>query len=277
VEVRVLKRSPSRRPAAILALLLAAAAGSAACDVNVGAGDFSFGVVSGRAADEVSRKYQVPAGGRFEVVNVNGMIQVEQATGAEVEVRAERIAKAATDEAAKELLGKVEIAETRSGDQVKIETKAPKNFGRGGVEVKYYVKVPAGLKVAAQTTNGGVRLVGISNEVVAATTNGGVSGENLTGSVNVSTTNGGIDLSVGAIGAEGVKAETVNGGVEVTVPRNAKADISARVVNGGLSVGDLPVETVGEQSRRRLEGKLNGGGPRIEIGAVNGGVRLSGQ
>ena len=273
----MLKRSPSRRPAAILALLLTAAAGSAASDVNVGAGDFSFGVVSGRATDEVSRKYQVPAAGRFEVVNVNGMIQVEQAAGAEVEVRAERTAKAATDEAAKELLGKVEIAETRSGDQVKIETKAPKNFGRGGVEVKYYIKVPAGLKVAAQTTNGGVRLVGISNEVVAATTNGGVSGENLTGSVNASTTNGGIELSVGAIGAQGVKAETVNGGVAVTVPRNAKADISARVVNGGLSVGDLPVETVGEQSRRRLEGKLNGGGPRIEIGAVNGGVRLSGQ
>ncbi len=51
----------------------------------------------------------------------------------------------------------------------------------------------------------------------------------------------------------------------------------ASVVNGGLSVGDLPVETIGEQSRRRLEGKLNGGGPRIVIGAVNGGVRLAGK
>jgi hypothetical protein len=264
------------RPAVLLALLLTAAAGSAACDVNVGAGDLSFGVASGKASDEITRKYQVPAGGRFEVVNVNGTIQVEQATGSDVEIRAERIAKASTDEAAKELLGKVEIAESRSADGVKIETRAPKHWGRGGVEVKYFVKVPAGLRVSAHTTNGGVRLLGLSNEVVAATTNGGVSGQGLTGSVNASTTNGGIDLSVGAIGAEGVKAETVNGGVSVSVPRTAKADISARVVNGGLSVGDLPVETVGEQNRRRLEGKLNGGGPRIELGAVNGGVRLSG-
>jgi len=74
----------------------------------------------------------------------------------------------------------------------------------------------------------------------------------------------------------GVKAETVNGGVVVSVPRDAKADVRASVVNGGLSVGDLPVETIGAQSRRRLEGKLNGGGPRIVIGAVNGGVRLAG-
>jgi len=269
------KRSSSCRPAVVLALLLAAAAGSA-CDVNIGGGDFNFGVASGRASDEITRKYQVAPGGRFEVVNVNGQIQVEQGTGPEVEVRAERTAKASTDEAAKEMLGKVEIVETRSGDGVKIETKAPKHLGRGGVEVKYFIKIPAGPKVSAQTTNGGVRLLGISNEVVAATTNGGVSGEGLTGSVDVSTTNGGIDLSVGAIGSQGVKAETVNGGVSVSVPKTAKADISARVVNGGLSVGDLAVETVGEQSRRRLEGKLNGGGPRIEIGAVNGGVRLFG-
>jgi hypothetical protein len=74
----------------------------------------------------------------------------------------------------------------------------------------------------------------------------------------------------------GIKAETVNGGVVVMVPKTAKADLHASVVNGGLSVGDLPVEVVGQQTRRRLEGKLNGGGPRIEIGAVNGGVRLAG-
>jgi len=260
-------------PVVLVALL---AFGTAACDVNIGGGDFNLGVASGRATDEWSRKYQVASGGRFEVVNVNGQVQVEQATGSEVEVRAERIAKASTDEAAKELLGKVEMAETKMADGVKLETRAPKNWGRGGVEVKYFVKVPAGVKVFAQTTNGGIRLLNISNEIVASTVNGGVSGDGLTGAVEATTTNGGIDLSLGAVADGGVKAETVNGGVVVSVPRDAKADVRASVVNGGLSVGDLPVETIGAQSRRRLEGKLNGGGPRIVIGAVNGGVRLAG-
>lgn len=259
----------------VLVAALALAAGG--CDVSIGGGDFNLGAASGRATDEWSRKYQVASGGRFEVVNVNGQVQVEQATGSDVEVRAERIAKASTDDAANELLGKVEMAETKTADGVKLETKAPKNWGRGGVEVKYFVKVPAGVKVSAQTTNGGIRLLSISNEVVASTVNGGVNGDGLTGAVEATTTNGGIDLSLGAVAEGGVKAETVNGGVVVSVPRDAKADVRASVVNGGLSVGDLPVTTVGEQSRRRLEGKLNGGGPRIVIGAVNGGVRLAGK
>ncbi len=270
-------RRVNRHRALPVVLTAALALGAVGCDVNISGSDFSVGVVSGRAADEWSRKYQVPSGGRFEVVNVNGQVTIEQATGSDVEVRAERIAKASTDQAAKELLGKVEIAETKTADGVKLETKAPKNWGRGGVEVKYFVKVPAGLKVSAQTTNGGIRLLNISNEVVAATVNGGVNGDGLTGAVDATTTNGGIDLSLGAVAQGGVKAETVNGGVVVSVPRDAKADVRASVVNGGLSVGDLPVETVGAQSRRRLEGKLNGGGPRIVIGAVNGGVRLAGK
>jgi hypothetical protein len=270
-------RRVNRHRALPVVLVAALAVGTAACDVNIGAGDFSFSAASGRATDQWSRTYQVARGGRFEVVNVNGQVQVEQATGADVEVRAERIAKASTDEAAKELLGKVDMVETKSADSVKVETRTPKNWGRGGVEVKYFVKVPAGVKVSAQTTNGGIRLINISNEVVATTTNGGVNGDGLTGAVEATTTNGGIDLSLGAVAEGGLKAETVNGGVVVVVPRDAKADLRASVVNGGLSVGDLPFEKIGEQSRRRVEGKLNGGGPPIVIGAVNGGVRLAGK
>jgi hypothetical protein len=264
-----------RRAVATAALVVFGVA-AAACDVSVGNGDFSIGVASGRAADEWQRTYQVSPGARFEVVNTNGLIEVEGGSGPEVSVRAERVAKASTDESAKELLGKIEIVETRSDGGVRLETKYPKSLGRGGVEVKYYVKVPAGIKVHAQTTNGGIKLVTLPNAVVAATTNGGVTGTGLSGGVEATTTNGGIDLKFGAVAEGGIKAETVNGGVVVMVPKDAKADVSARVVNGGLSVGDLPVQTIGEQSRRRLEGKLNGGGPRIEIGAVNGGVRLAG-
>ncbi len=270
-------RRVNRHRALPVVLAAAMAFGTAACDVNIGGGDFNLGVASGRAADEWIRTYTVAPGARFEVVNVNGQVQVEPATGSDVEVRAERVAKASTDQAAKELLGKVEMAETKTADGVKLETKAPKNFGRGGVEVKYFVKVPAGITVSAQTTNGGIRLINLPNAVVASTVNGGVNGDGLSGAIDASTTNGGIDLSVGKVAEGGIKAETVNGGVVVSVPRDARADVRASVVNGGLSVGDLPIETIGEQSRRRLEGKLNGGGPRIVMGAVNGGVRLAGK
>ena len=58
------------------------------------------------------------------------------------------------------------------------------------------------------------------------------------------------------------------------VPESAKADVSASCTNGGISVApDLKLE-VTEQSRRSLEGRLNGGGTPIELHTTNGGVRL---
>jgi hypothetical protein len=87
----------------------------------------------------------------------------------------------------------------------------------------------------------------------------------------VTTTNGGVRLALRGVGKGGLRAETVNGGVNVELPKDAGANVSARVVNGGLGVDNLQIETIGEQNRRRLEGKLNGGGPPIELGTTNGG------
>ena len=73
----------------------------AGCDVRAGDGGFSIDLASGRASDEWKKTYTVAAGGRFEVKNTNGTVTIEQGTDdATVEVRAERVAKASSDEAA---------------------------------------------------------------------------------------------------------------------------------------------------------------------------------
>ena len=75
----------------------------------------------------------------------------------------------------------------------------------------------------------------------------------------------------------GVKLGCTNGGIKLRLPRDAKATISASITNGGISAGDLPIETSGENSRRRLDGRLNGGGARIDIEGTNGGITLTGR
>ena len=105
-----------------------AAPHGAACDVSLGNGDFSLGLVSGQSTDTWTRNYTVAAGGRLEVVNVNGLVQVEPGTGPAVEIRAERHAKASSDEAAKDLLGKVQMLEDIKPDSVRVEAKPPKTF-----------------------------------------------------------------------------------------------------------------------------------------------------
>jgi hypothetical protein len=192
-------------------------------------------------------------------------------------VRAERRAKASSDEAAKDLLGKVQMLEDVKGDAVRVEAKPPKWTARGGVDIKFFIKVPSTLRVVARTTNGGIKLVDVPNDVEASTVNGGVEGDKVSGTLRVSSTNGRVRLALTGLGQGGLHAETVNGGVHVEVPRDTKANVSARVVNGGLGMENLELEAIGEQTRRRIEGKLNGGGPSIELETTNGGIHLTGK
>jgi hypothetical protein len=261
-----------------LTSLALAAISVAGCEVRAGDGGFSMGFASGQASDEWKKTYTIAAGGTFEVTNVNGTVTVEQGEDtAEVDVRAERIAKASSDEAAQQFLKQIEIREDVKPDAVRLETKVPSGW-RGSHEVRYFIKVPKSIKVQARTTNGGVRLNGLANEVVANAENGGIKAVDLSGPLDANTTNGGVDVALAAVPSDGVRLQTVNGGVQVQLPKAAKADISAHVVNGGVHVDDqLSFESTGEKSRRRLEGHLNGGGSRIELATTNGGIHITGR
>src|SRR5262245_60175601 len=72
---------------------------------------------TGRATDEWTRSYPLSAGGEIHIGNTNGRIEVEAVEGSTVEVRAERIAKAATDDGARELLPRITIKEDVKPDR----------------------------------------------------------------------------------------------------------------------------------------------------------------
>jgi len=266
------------RAAFVSSVVVAAGAATAGCDMNVGDGNFNVGLASGRATDSWSRTYKVAPAGQFELRNVNGSITVEPAAeGADLEVKAERIARSSTDEAARELLKKIEIHEEATADRVAIETRAPKTWGRDGHEVKYTVKLPAGVHLNARNVNGSVELHRLGGQATVQTTNGGIKGDALTGQLDARTTNGGIDVSLAAVPGT-VSLETTNGGISLGVPAAVAADLSAHVTNGGIHVDDaLKFQATGEQTRRRVEGKLNGGGQRIEVATTNGGISLHAQ
>ena len=259
----------------LIPAVIALAVAAAACDINVGEHGFSMDLATGKAQNEWTKTYTVGAGGQLEIVNANGAINASPAAGDQIEIKAERIAKASSDEAAQELLKKIEIVETVSGDKVHLETKVPRgSFGRGH-EVRYWVKVPKGLAVNFENTNGAVRLENLDGQIVASTTNGGVRGTGLTGKVTASTTNGGLEISMAAVTGE-IDLDTTNGGIRLQLPRDARANLEAGCVNGGVRVDDSfdRFETV-EKSRRRITATLNGGGPRVTVDTTNGGVRVS--
>lgn len=261
-----------------LALLVPLTLALAACDM-------SLGHLAGRATDEWTRRYTLAPGGEIRIVNTNGKIEVEPfdgsqirgegAPGVNVEVRAERIARAATDTGAQELLTHITIREDVKPDRISIETERMAGFMIGAsFEVRYHVRAPASAIVNVANTNGQVALTGLSGKVVARTTNGAVTGKGLSGGVDARSTNGVVNIDFASVGRDPISARTTNGGVIISLPDNAKADFSASWTNGGVNVSpDLKVE-VTEKSRRRFEGRMNGGGTPIELHTTNGGIRL---
>jgi hypothetical protein len=273
-------RNPS-----ILALVFAVGLATSACDIKTSAnGNFSFDIAAGKAEDTWSRTYKLADRGRFELINVNGRITAEPAAGAEVIVEGHRIAKATSDDAAKDLLAKLEIREEVGESTVRVESRPPRfNGGFNGIQIEWTVKVPKGVVLDLRTVNGGVRLNGLTNEVHAKTTNGGVQGDKLDASVLEATAvNGGIniDLAQPLESSDSIEMETVNGGVMLSLPNESKATIEARCVTGGVRVGELDIKRDDQggsdfEKKRRLSGTMNGGGASVKLNTTNGGIHVA--
>jgi len=245
--------------------------------------DMGLAHLAGRATEEWTHHYTLSPGGELRIANTNGKIEVEPSDGPGndskdgnvVEVRVEKIARAATDTGAQELLPRIGIKEEVSPERVFIRTEGISGLMIGaGFEVRYHVRAPRNVFVNVTNTNGQIALTGLGGKVLARTTNGAVVAKGLTGSVEASSTNGMVNIDFASVGKEPISAKTTNGGVSISLPDSAKVDLSASWTNGGINVSpDLKVD-VSERSRRRFEGRMNGGGTPIELHTTNGGIRV---
>ena len=261
---------PRLRALAALPLVAALSSLTAACDIALsGARE--------EATETVTRSFPLSPGGTLDIATTNGRIEVVAGSGPTVEVKAVKVAKAATKEGAADLLKRLQLKEEVTPDLVKLraERSGPTLNGWGtSTEIRYVVQVPANTKVVLDTTNGEIEVVNVTASAQLETVNGQINARGLGGPVKASTTNGGVDISFAALTGD-VNVETTNGSVTVRLPADAKAVLLGRTTNGGLSVDGLQVEEV-ERSRRRLEAKINGGGDRrIEAETTNGGITFT--
>jgi hypothetical protein len=258
----------SSRVRAFGVFVLPLALALAACDGPFG--------LSGRAVDEWTRSYSLADGGQLQISNTNGIVEIEGVAGSTVDVRAERVARARTDSAARELLSRMAITEDVTPTRISLDSGRTGGFSSGGYEVHYHVRTPKNTVVRATTTNGMILLTALSGHTTAATTNGEVRAEALAGGIRAKTTNGRVDVGLTALGAGDVDLQTTNGAIVLTLPLESKADLDASVTNGAISVTGLTVDA-SEQSRRHLSARINGGGTPIRVSTTNGAIRIGGQ
>ena len=259
-----------------LPVFLACAALLAGCDVQVGKDGVSVNVAEGRARDEWVRSYTLQPGGTLEIVNVNGRIEATGTSGNQIEVRAERTVREHATEAAQQRLMDVKMGEEVSASRVRIEAQLPKDGGildHSSLTVQYTVRVPAGIAVHLKSDNGRIRLEGLSAKVTASTINGSISSRALSGPVSIDATNGDVQIDLAAVGGD-VQVSTINGNVRLELPAGLEAMLEATCVNGSVDVDAALMLQESESSRRRVAGTFNGGGPRISVATVNGGIRV---
>lgn len=252
---------------ALLALSLAAAS---ACNLQ-----FSTGV---EAKDTWTRQYKVNPGATLELRETNGRIRVETGEGDQIDVAATRIVKGSTEEAAKAALNEFAIHETATADRVEIDSTTQGLQLRLGRQqrVDYDVKLPRGANLTVKTTNGDVTIQAVSGFVKVEAVNGRIVGSSLQQGADVTAINGSVQLGFEKIGEGGVRVKTTNGQIIVSLPADAKATIAARVTNGIVRTENLQIQAT-EESRRRLDGTIGGGGPEIRLDTTNGEIKIVGK
>lgn len=247
------------------------------CDVTIKDGDISVAHFQGRATQEWNRKYPLAAGGRVELVNVNGSVEVAVGPAGTVAVAAVLSTKAMTEERAKQILSEANIEESATPDHVRVASvRRSRSRGPGGLQVAYKVTVPADARVEMSGNNGALKADGLRGHVKAMMVNGGVELAGMWGTVDAASVNGPLSVKMAEVTGR-IRLESTNGRISLEVPKDTKAALNVRSVNGRISVTGLNTEKVEGDRIRTLESVLNGGGPEIDLRVTNGRITIEGK
>jgi DUF4097 and DUF4098 domain-containing protein YvlB len=162
--------------------------------------------------------------------------------------------------------------------------------------------------VTAETGSGSIEVLGASQGLNARTGSGSVEARDLAGPVEArsgsgsirlayaaagdgdfSTGSGGISVvglrgrmrahaGSGSIKVEGQPAgdwniDSGSGGISLRLPPDASFELNARSSSGGIHTNH-PIEARGSLSRNSLQGRVRGGGPRLDLSTGSGTIRL---
>lgn len=200
-----------------------------------------------RAKEDFHYSYSFQPGGRLDIDNTNGSIDVTGWDRNTIDVSGTKYAS--TDDLLKDVQIKVNV----SGNNVSIRTETPKELFHGGFGARYLIRVPRQITLTrAHTTNGSFSIEDLEGGGHVMSTNGRISLARDTGDYELGTTNGTIDLEEcsgveratttngsvrGRLRAGAIEAESTNGGIDFTIakPQEDKA-VRLSTTNGSITL-----------------------------------------
>ncbi|MBI3679743.1 MAG: DUF4097 family beta strand repeat protein [Acidobacteria bacterium] len=199
-----------------------------------------------RHKEDFHYSHPLKQGGRVELENFNGSVEITGWDQETVEINGAKYA------ATQELLNQLKIDISTAPDSIRIRSVRPSER-RGNLGVKYILSVPR--KVVLErvvSSNGSVRVQQVEGNARLKTSNGSVRAGQLKGDIDVTTSNGAVELneftgaavlhtSNGSIRADGVRghfeATTSNGGIDARVIESTGGrPIKAESSNGKINL-----------------------------------------
>ena len=192
--------------------------------------------------------------------------------------------------------GGVRVTERQDGDRVDLQVHVPDQWGfhfNMHQSVRVEVQVPNLSAVEVHSGDGHIAVTGITGQARLDTGDGHITVQNFTGNLrghtgdghmnidgsfsdlDLRTGDGHIELAVhpGSKMSSGWLVHTSDGRVDARLPQDLNAELYAHTGDGRIDL-DLPVTVSGSIERTRVRGKLNGGGPLLEITTGDGSIRI---
>jgi DUF4097 and DUF4098 domain-containing protein YvlB len=127
--------------------------------------------------------------------------------------------------------------------------------------------------LSVKTSGGSIDIRRATTDLVAHTSGGSIEIGDAGGAIDASTSGGSIRAHLSRQPHSDSKLSTSGGGITIHVAPNVALDIDAQT-SGGDVASDIPVTILGKQNDSALNGKLNGGGPKLVLRSSGGDIRL---
>lgn len=257
--------------------------------VFLGACDMREFDSSERYQSDFHYSYALKPGGRLEVENFNGPVEIAGWDEARCDISGSKYASTA------EMRDRIKIEVHQTGDLVFAHSVRPSGDFGGNMGVRYVIHVPRKVELSRilssngslhvediegratlQTSNGAVKVDSLSGPLTAHTSNGSVTVEGVSGVSAIHTSNGAIraehvmagieaTTSNGSITVEfdekapvtstPLKFETNNGRIDITMPTSPKSEIRAHTSNNSITLR-LPADASAKVRMETTHGQV---------------------
>jgi DUF4097 and DUF4098 domain-containing protein YvlB len=162
-------------------------------------------------------------------------------------------------------------AHSSGGDVSMAGSRATATLSTSGGDIK--VGDAAG-SLSAKTSGGSIDIRRATGDLKAHTSGGSIEIGDAGGAIDASTSGGSIKARVSRQPHADSRLSTSGGGITIHVAPNVALDIDAHTSGGDVD-SDVPVTIQGKQDDSSLNGKLNGGGPKLVLRSSGGDIRLA--